>query len=607
MKESRKIELLAPARDVVTGMEAIRHGADAVYIGASKFGARAAAANSTDDIHRLAQFAHIFGAKVYATLNTILYDSELAEAERLASELYDAEVDALIVQDTSFLSMSLPPMPLHASTQIDNRSPEKINRLAADGFDTVVLARELSLDEIRTIHTACSDVRLEAFVHGALCVSLSGRCYASQCCFGRSANRGECAQFCRLPFNLENDKGKTFVRHKHLLSLRDMNRSRYLEALMDAGICAFKIEGRLKDVSYVKNITAYYRKLIDEILARRDEYCRASFGAIRLTFEPVPAKSFNRGFTDYFTLGRSHDMVSVHTPKSIGECVGTIRDVFHDSFTVSGNTVFHNGDGLCFFDETGELCGFRVNRAEGNRLYPYSIPSGLKKHKQLLRNHDAAFERILSKPSAERRIGLDMTLSETCNGYSLLLQDELKRSTVYTFACTHETARTEQRENLRKQLSRLGNTPFYLRSLKFFLAGERFIPSSLIVAARREAVTQHTLAASAVVRGSAPVRRSVPLDMKKIDYIGNVSNSLARDFYRRCGVTSIEPAYELQPPHNAIIMTCRYCIRHAIGACLREKSARILSRSLFLRMGDGRRFRLSFDCNKCMMYVHASE
>ncbi len=605
MKAKRKIELLAPARNADTGIEAIKHGADAVYIGASKFGARASASNSPDDIRRLAEFAHVFGAKVYVTLNTILYDSELEEVQSLARSLYDAGADAFIVQDAAFLSMPLPPVPLHASTQTDNRTPDKVCRLYNEGFDTVVLARELSLGEIGEIHAACPKVRLEAFVHGALCVSLSGRCYASQYCFGRSANRGECAQFCRLPFNLETSGGDVIMQRKHLLSLRDMNRSRYIEQMIDAGVSSFKIEGRLKDVSYVKNVTAFYRRRIDEVLARRDEYERASAGISSIDFEPVPEKSFNRGFTDYFLTERSRGMMSANTPKSTGEPVGEVKEMRRDSFTVAGLASFHNGDGLCFFDSEGMLRGFRVNRAEGNRLFPSSMPEGLQKHTRLFRNSDSAFERQLSKASAERRLDVDMVFSETPDGYSLEISDELGRRTVFPFSYPHEDARTPQQENLRRQLSRLGDTLFCARSVDLRLDGERFIPSSVLAAVRRDAVVAHMQTAARVERIPVRSRGIITSGNKEIDFSYNVANATAREFYRRCGATSVAPAYEISAPHDAAIMTCRFCLRHALGACLREKNARRLPSELYLRLDDGRRFRLEFDCSRCYMKVYA--
>lgn len=606
LRRIREIELLAPARDAETGIEAIRHGADAVYIGAPAFGARAAAANSVGDIRRLAAYAHVFNAKVYVTLNTILYDSELGQAERLARELYDAGADALIVQDAAFLSMPLPPIPLHASTQADNRTPEKVRRLYDEGFDTAVLARELSLEEIRRIHESCPGMRLEAFVHGALCVSLSGRCYASQYCFGRSANRGECAQFCRMPFDLEDGRGGKLLRQKHLLSLRDMNRSRFLEEMMDAGVSSFKIEGRLKSAAYVKNITAFYRRRIDSVFSRRGGYARQSAGACETSFEPSPEKSFNRGFTDFFLFGRRRGEASLDTPKSTGEPVGRAEDVRRGSLAAAGRAVFSNGDGLCFFDGGGRLRGFRVNKVSGGRLFPQSMPEGLREGARLFRNFDAAFARLLSRPSATRLLGLDIEMSETGNGYSLLLSDETGRTTEYAFECPHTAAVTPQGASLRRQLSRLGGSLFRARSVTLRLQGERFIPASVMAAARRGAVAAHTRTAEAARREEPRRPRPAGFAGGADDGVCNVSNSLARAFYLAGGAARPVPAFELEPRPDAPLMTCRYCIRYELGACLRqEEGRRALPGSLFLRLSGGLRFRLDFDCGECVMRVYA--
>jgi len=381
----RAIELLAPARNLACGMEAVNCGADAVYIGAPQFGARAAAGNSVGDIARLVAHAHLFGARVYVTLNTILYDDEIKEARRLAMELCDVGVDALITQDLAYHEMQLP-IALNASTQMDNRSVEDVSFLKKAGYRRVILARELSIGDIKAIHLACPEVELEAFVHGALCVGYSGRCYASQHCFSRSANRGACAQFCRLAFDLKDAEGKVILKDKHLLSLKDMNRSLHLEEMMDAGICSFKIEGRLKDLAYVKNVTAYYRRAIDSILKRRSEYRRSSFGHENIAFEPQLDRTFNRGFTDYFLHGRKADIASFDTPKSVGEIVGFVKSVRRREVKIAGVKAFHNGDGLCFFDEKGKLCGFRVNKVENNVLLLSEPCVGLKEKMRVYRN-----------------------------------------------------------------------------------------------------------------------------------------------------------------------------------------------------------------------------
>lgn len=599
---TRSIELLSPARNADTGIEAIRHGADAVYIGAPKFGAREAAANSIEDIKRLTDYAHVFNAKVYATLNTILYDSELQEAREMACRLFDVGVDALLVQDAAFLEMrNLPPIALHASTQCDNRTPEKIKRLYEEGFSTAVLARELSLEEINEIHKQCPEMRLEAFIHGALCVSMSGRCYASQHCFGRSANRGECAQFCRLPFDLETENGVKIIEGKHLLSLRDLNRTDYLEQLLDAGVSSLKIEGRLKDVEYVKNITAWYRRKLDAIFAKRKEYVRASAGKVALAFEPKPEKSFNRGFTDYFMQGRTMRLACPATPKSIGEPVGEVREVGR-CLIVSGHKKFANGDGLCFFTDKGELRGFRVNRAEGTRLFPAIMPKEIKNHTGLFRNHDEAFSQMLSKPSAERTLKVDFNLAMTENGFMLSATDELLRHTDVPVEFKHEKARNPQRDNIVTQLTKLGGTCFSAGEVKIE-NDEYFIPSSLLSDARRKAVA--SLLEQCGSKTVADVSIGKPQLEGCVDYSANVANKSAEKFYKDCGAERVEPAWELKEPENAPVMTCRYCLRNEIGMCLKRRDA---DRSyLFLRLADGRRFRLDFDCKNCIMKIYAEE
>lgn len=603
---ARKIELLSPARDAATGIEAIRHGADAVYIGGPKFGAREAAANSIDDIRRLAEYAHVFGAKVYATLNTILYDSETAEARDIAWQVYEAGADALLVQDAAFLEMAadMPPIPLHASTQCDNRTPAKIVRLYLEGFTTAVLARELSLEEIAEIHRQCPAMRLEAFVHGALCVSFSGRCYASQHCFGRSANRGECAQFCRLPFDLETKNGQKLLTQKHLLSLRDLNRGAALERMLDAGVSSLKIEGRLKVPEYVKNITAWYRRKLDAIFARRSEYCRASKGEVRVDFSPAPEKSFNRGFTDYFLSGRTLRQACPATPKSIGEPVGEVRDVGPKSILVSGHKIFSNGDGLCFFDDDGRLRGFRVNRAEGSRLFPAVMPAEIHNHTRLFRNHDEAFDRRLTKPSAERTLRVDFHLSSTDEGYLLRATDEMGRSAEAAIDFEHREARSPQRENVSAQLSKLGGTPFRAGEIAID-CGDMFIPSSLLAAARRRVVEALMAQAAKRPEGSHIAGAKPKVSGDVVDYSYNVANKEARSFYLECGATEVAPAWEIEEPAAAPIMTCRYCLRHEVGMCLKERG---VDRSpLFLRLADGRRFALQFDCRECVMRVYAQD
>ena len=414
----RTLELLAPAKNLEIGKAAIDHGADAVYIGAPRFGARAAVGNSVNDIRELCRYAHLFGGKVHVTVNTIVYDDELEDTLIMIRDLADAGVDALLLQDMGVaerclqmqVSGELPRLPvLHASTQCDTRSAEKVRWLQSVGFSRAVLARELSVEEIAAIHRAAPHVELEVFVHGALCVSYSGVCYASQHCFKRSANRGECAQFCRLRFDLLDSNGREIEHQRHLLSLKDMCRIDHLEALADAGACSFKIEGRLKDIDYVKNVVSAYSRRLDELVARRpEEYCRASRGRVEYHFEPNLKKTFNRGFTSYFLHGRQPDIASFDTPKAMGEYVGKVKEMRGNSFNVAGTAVFSNGDGLCFINANRELEGFRVNKAEGNRLYPLKMPHSLRPGMSLYRNNDVAFEKLMAGNTAERKIPLKL-------------------------------------------------------------------------------------------------------------------------------------------------------------------------------------------------------
>ncbi|WP_346712845.1 U32 family peptidase [Mediterranea massiliensis] len=610
-KEPRKIELLAPARNLECGIEAINHGADAVYIGAPKFGARAAATNSMEDIERLTDYAHLYGVRIYVTVNTILKDEELKETEAMIWELYQKGVDALIVQDMGLTRLNLPPIPLHASTQMDNRTVEKVRFLTEAGFRQVVLARELSLNEIAAIHKACPDTPLEVFVHGALCVSYSGQCYASQACFGRSANRGECAQFCRLPFSLVDADGQVVVKDKHSLSLKDMNRLDMLEQLLDAGATSLKIEGRLKDVAYVKNVTAAYRQRLDTILKRRSEYIRSSSGTCRFDFQPQPEKSFSRGFTHYFLEGRGENIASFDTPKSLGEAMGSLKEQRGGWLSVAGVKPFHNGDGVCYLDEQGRLQGFRINRVEGNKLFPAGNVPRIKPRTPLFRNQDQEFERSLARKSAERKISIRLTLEENAFGFSLSANDEDGHGVTLAFDHTKEQARTPQAENLRTQLAKLGTTPYELTEpAEINLAGNWFIPSSVVAEWRRQVVDRLTAARRINYRRELavwkPTHHTYPI--QTLTYLGNVMNDQARRFYLDHGVKNIVPAYEKESPSKAVLMFCRHCLRYSMGWCPVHQKGRSPYREPYYLLGnDGRRFRLEFDCKNCQMKVYGNE
>lgn len=614
MIKQRKIELLAPARNLECGIEAVNHGADAVYIGAPRFGARAAAVNSLKDIAKLVEYAHLYNVRIYVTVNTILKEEELPDTEKMIWDLYRIGADALIVQDMGITRLNLPPIPLHGSTQMDNRTPEKVRFLADAGFRQVVLARELSLQEIRNIHEACPETPLEVFVHGALCVSYSGQCYVSQACFGRSANRGECAQFCRLPFSLVDADGKTIVHDKHLLSLKDLNRSEVLEALLDAGASSLKIEGRLKDVSYVKNVTAAYRKKLDAVFARRKEYVRASSGTCRFDFEPRLDKSFSRGFTRYFLQGRDREIASFDTPKSLGEEMGTMKEQRGNYLTVAGVKPFHNGDGVCFLDEQGRLQGFRINRADGNKLYPAGDIPRIKPRTRLYRNFDQEFERVLARKSAERKIGIQWELADTPLGFALTAADEDDNRITLSFPYSKELARTPQQENLRTQLGKLGNTPFEVMNsspeaapaIAIKLSQNWFIPVSTIADWRRQAIDKLVAARRITYRRELHVWKSTRhrFPVTSLTYLGNVMNTAARSFYSEHGVASIEPAYEKQAVPEAVLMFCKHCLRYSMGWCPTHQKGHSPYREPYYLVGtDGKRFRLTFDCKSCQMKV----
>lgn len=607
MIKQRPIELLAPAKNLECGIEAINHGADAVYIGAPRFGARAAAGNSIEDIKALVEHAHLYNARIYVTVNTILHDEELPETEKMIWELYRAGVDALIIQDMGITRLNLPPIALHASTQMDNRTPEKVKFLSDIGFRQVVLARELSLDEIKKIHDTCPETLLEVFVHGALCVSYSGQCYVSQACYGRSANRGECAQFCRLAFDLVDSNGKTIEQNKHLLSLKDMNQSDNLEALLDAGATSLKIEGRLKDVSYVKNVTAYYRQKLDSIFKYRKEYVRASSGTVKTTFTPQLDKSFSRGFTDYFLRGRNPGIFSFSTPKSLGEEVGTVKEIRGSYFTVAGVKSFNNGDGLCYIDDNGRLQGFRVNRVENNKLFPQDMPR-LKPKTRLYRNFDQEFEKLMQKKSAERKISVDICLAENNFGFTLSFTDEDDNSVSLTLERAKEPARTPQTDNLRNQLSKLGNTPFEAKDIRIDLSDNWFIPSSELSELRRNAVEKLLEARRINYRREVfRLKESkTKFPVSTLTYLGNVMNSSAAEFYKNHGVLKVMPAFEKEQPKDAVLMFCKHCIRYSMGWCpVHHKVRSPFREPYYLVSSDGRRFRLEFDCKQCQMKVLA--
>ena len=608
MEKPALIELLAPARDADIAIAAIYHGADAVYMGASHHGARADACNTLDDVRRACDYAHRFGGRIYATVNTLVYDDELMEVERLVHELYRIGVDALIVQDLGLLRLDLPPIALHASTQCDLRTPEKARFLESLGFSQLVMARELTLDEIRAIRQVTT-VPLEAFVHGALCVSYSGRCAISQVLKGRSANRGECAQLCRLPYDLVDGKGRVLVEGKHLLSLRDMSRHDRLEQMMAAGVSSFKIEGRLKDVGYVKNVVAYYRHAIDQVIARQQErYRRSSFGKVDHTFEPSLEKSFNRGFTRYF-LDERHPkdgtaMASVDTPKSQGEYLGRVVRCNGNALTIDTRATLANGDGLSFTDSRGQFSGARVNRVLGNGTVLLREPADIPRGARIYRTADKALSDLLAKTSASRTIAVNAELRYTSGLLSLTLDDERGNRITHTLPCDLQPAAKPQGERQRDELGKLGGTIYRLGEAQ--VPGDIFIPASLLSQLRRETIEMLDRAhrITRPIDKRRPEDKSAPCHATSLEPADNVANRLAEQLYRDHGVTDIVPALEAGSPANAStpLMHTRYCIRRQLGACLKGKNANVLPRDIFLKTGSTL-LKVTCDCRRCEMTI----
>lgn len=593
----QKLELLAPAKNLETGIAAITHGADAVYIGAQRFGARASAGNSIGDIATLCDFAHKYRAKVYVTVNTLIRDNEKTEVEQLLRDLCDIDVDAILFQDMTVLAMffrivnertqkGLFSPEAHASTQTDNRTANKVKALRCIGCSRVVLARELSIDEIVDIHHKCPDTELEVFVHGALCVSYSGLCYASERCFGRSANRGECAQVCRMKFSLLDADDNVLIKDRYLLSLKDMCQIDNLERLIEAGAVSFKIEGRLKDVAYVKNVVAAYSLRLNDIIKKNPgKYCRTAIGTVNYQFEPSLAKTFNRGYTTYFANGRMANISSPQTPKAIGEHVGKVKEIRNAghsncSFNVAGTATFANGDGLCFINATGNLEGFRVNKVEGNRLFPLKMPKSLKPGTMLYRNSDMTFEKeIMRANSAKRTIPVIMKLAAD-NG-QLILSAKIKDMSAandneewctVTVPFDMQTAETPQHNNIVRQLTKLGGTIFSCNKILMDNAFPYFVPSSILAQIRRELTAQLEKAIA-----------DTPIEHSTLNTERSTLNT------------------EL-PTANTPLMQCRYCLRHALGFCVKNGGKRPeWHEPLRLRLGDGKTFRLQFDCTHCQM------
>ena len=600
------LELLAPAGSADIGIAAIDHGADAVYIGAPKFSARADAGVSVADITRLIRHAHLYYAKVYVALNTILTDRELAESLDIIRELYQLGADALIIQDVGLLELALPPIPLIASTQMHNNTAQKVRFLEAVGFKRVILARELSLDEIVDIRRQTSSIELEAFVHGALCVSYSGQCYMSQAVAGRSGNRGVCAQPCRSHYNLMDGDGNVIQKNKYLLSLKDLNLMNRIPELIAAGVTSFKIEGRYKGIEYVKNVTAAYRQAIDRFISGHADYQKCSSGVSEFTFTPDPERTFNRGYTQYFIAGQGEKVAAIDTQKAIGQYLGEISEVGKDYFRIARHDL-QNGDGLCFFTRKNDLAGFRVDRVSKDKIYPNSM-NGLSTGTYLYRNHDMAFIRILNKASAKRRIGVEMDFVQEDTLIRLTVRDEDGNEARVAKDILFEPPRdpVRAREQIEKHLNSTGNTPYQVARLNILPQEPGFLSASILNGIRRDA-----LEALTQIRFVAYPRQSIPFSPndatypeKKLDFHANVFNAHARLFYERHGAEVTEPAFEaLAETNGKTVMTTRYCIRYQLDLCPKEQRAGQKIKEP-LRLRDAHHtYRLECDCEQCRMFV----
>ncbi len=604
-----KVEILAPAKNLYQGMAAINAGADAVYIGAHTFGARTNATNSVEDIAELVEYAHLFKAKVFVTVNTILYDNELEACRQLIHELYEAGVDALIIQDMAILEMDLPPIVLHASTQTNNRDAAHVKFLADAGIRRVVLARELNLDQIREIHEA-TDVELEFFVSGALCVSFSGNCYMSVANGERSANRGSCAQNCRLPYNLIDGNGTTLLTETHLLSIKDLNLSDQLPMLIEAGITSFKIEGRLKDLVYVKNNVSYLRKRLDAFLEDNPLYEKASSGRTFYTFEAKMDKSFNRGYTDYFVNQRKARIGSWETPKSQGEYIGKLLEVKANGYLIENAELLNNGDGLYFVNEEGQADGDRVNIIINGLVVPNTLRQ-LPVGTDIYRNSDAAFNKLLERDdSAIRKIGVALHFAESTEGFTLTATDEDGHTSTATLPAEKEPTKNGESivDNIKKNLAKAGNTPFIVDDIRVDFSANWFLPISKINDIRRTVLEQ--LMDTRVREYHREERPITPTDhpypVAELDFTYNVSNKLARQFYHRHGVQQIEKAFELQwDPGKSRVMTTKYCVKYELGKCprfQRETMGEKVKEPLVLKHGEVE-YKLKFNCKPCEMEI----
>jgi putative protease len=605
----KKVEILAPAKNLFQGMAAINAGADAVYIGAPEFGARSNATNSVEDIKELVKYAHLFKAQVFVVVNTILYDNELDSCKKLIHQLYAIGVDALIVQDMAIMEMDLPPIVIHASTQANNRDPKHVKFLADAGMKRVVLARELNLDQIKEIREA-SDVELEFFVSGALCVSFSGNCYMSIAGGERSANRGSCAQNCRLPYNLTDGTGKTLIANSHLLSIKDLDLSDQLPNLIEAGITSFKIEGRLKDLVYVKNNVSFLRKKLDTFLEHNDSFQKASSGRTFYNFDAEMDRSFNRGYTDYFVNQRKEKIGSWESPKSQGQVIGKLVEVKNNGYVIENSDKLNNGDGLYFINENSEPDGVQINTIVNNVVIPNTFKP-LEKGTMIYRNADAAFNKLVEREdSAIRKIGVKLRFSETIDGFQLTVVDEDGHKSSSTIQSEKELSKNGEStiENIKKNLSKTGNTPFIVDELKVDFSKNWFLPISKINEIRRLVLEQLIdVRINEYHRKEFQITKTNhPYPVTQLDFTYNVSNNLARAFYKRHGVTEIEKAFELQwDPGKSRVMTTKYCVKYELGKCpkfQKETMGEKVVEPLVLRNGENE-YKLKFNCKPCEMEI----
>ncbi|MEO6174127.1 MAG: U32 family peptidase [Flavobacterium circumlabens] len=605
----KKIEILAPAKDLIQGMAAINSGADAVYIGAPQFGARSNATNSIEDVAALVKYAHLFNAQVFVVMNTILYDNELETCRQMIYELYDIGVDALIIQDMAIMEMELPPIVLHASTQANNRDAGKIKFLKDAGIKRVVLARELNLHQIKEIYDE-ADVELEFFVTGALCVSFSGNCYMSVANGERSANRGSCAQNCRLPYNLIDGNGETLIKNSHLLSIKDLDVSDQIPNLIEAGIVSFKIEGRLKDIVYVKNNVSYLRQKLDSYLEGSDKYTKASSGKCTFTFDSTLNRTFNRGYTDYFVNDRNNSIGSWESPKSKGQYIGKLIRTVGNAYEIENGELLNNGDGLCFINENNEADGIYVNKAENGKIYP-NVLKEVKDGTFIYRNNDAAFIKIVEREdSAIRKIGTTLLLTENEEGFELIATDEDENVSIVKLAHAKERTKNNEsiEENIKVQLAKTGFTPYSADEINVMFSENWFLPISKINEMRRTVYEQLSEIRLANYKREEHqlVKTSHPYPETKLDFMYNVSNKTARKFYERHGVTEIEKAFELQwDPGKSRVMTTKYCIKYELKKCpIHQKDIMgvKVKEPLVLKQGE-LEYKLKFNCKPCEMEI----